>query len=193
MWMLLSFTSFSWVFGLEGRRCAHCKPAGGLQAFEKQVHKFIDPKYRLTYFRFDILCTTKGKGMPKMNCTLEYVNGHIIHDGTGAFLFSARRCSREALENSKTPLNFAKRGSIGDTVSFSYLIRQCGIPRQPRLPPSVLRVLDPAPESAYSCDSTADNDLGARLFSQLFNGLFNTLTAYLARHQRTQADTEHLP
>ena len=28
--------------------------------------------------------------MRKMNCTLEYVNGHIeVYDDTGAFLFSA--------------------------------------------------------------------------------------------------------
>ena len=40
----------------------------------------------------------KGKGMRKMNCTLEYVNGHIeVYDGTGAFLFSADT-KQEALE-----------------------------------------------------------------------------------------------
>ena len=33
--------------------------------------------------------------MRKMNCTLEYVNGHIeVYDDTGAFLFSAdNKCS----------------------------------------------------------------------------------------------------
>ena len=36
--------------------------------------------------------------MRKMNCTLEYVNGHIeVCDGTGAFLFSADT-KQEALE-----------------------------------------------------------------------------------------------
>lgn len=47
--------------------------------------------------------------MRKMNCTLEYVNGHIeVYDGTGAFLFSADT-KQEALEDSKTPLNFIKK------------------------------------------------------------------------------------
>lgn len=42
--------------------------------------------------------------MRKMNCTLEYVNGHIeVYDGTGAFLFSADT------KHSKTPLNFIKK------------------------------------------------------------------------------------
>ena len=36
--------------------------------------------------------------MRKMNCTLEYVNGHIeVYYGTGAFLFSADT-KQEALE-----------------------------------------------------------------------------------------------
>ena len=36
--------------------------------------------------------------MRKMNCTLEYVTGHIeVYDGTGAFLFSADT-KQEALE-----------------------------------------------------------------------------------------------
>ena len=36
--------------------------------------------------------------MRKMNCTLEYVNGHIeVYDGTGAFLFSADT-KQEALD-----------------------------------------------------------------------------------------------
>ena len=47
--------------------------------------------------------------MRKMNCTLEYVNGHIeVYDGTARF-FSLPTPNRRRLKNSKTPLNFIKK------------------------------------------------------------------------------------
>lgn len=57
--------------------------------------------------------------MRKMNCTLEYVNGHIeVYDGTGAFLFSADT-KQEALEELETPLKVHKKETVPVIQSLS--------------------------------------------------------------------------
>ena len=57
--------------------------------------------------------------MRKMNCTLEYVNGHIeVYDGTGAFLFSADTKQEALRRTRRRRLISKKRECIGDTVSF---------------------------------------------------------------------------
>ena len=57
--------------------------------------------------------------MRKMNCTLEYVNGHIeVYDGTGAFLFSADT-KQEALEQLEDAAKFHKKETVSVIQSLS--------------------------------------------------------------------------
>ena len=79
---------FSWVFGL----------GGGVQIMEPQVCASAASATVKATPRLSPFCCTfpliyyvhQRKGEPQMNCSMEYVNGHIeVYDENGEFLFSA--------------------------------------------------------------------------------------------------------